>query len=105
MQKELGDTPDSGARLYYKRQWLIKHGYDRVENSCFLCEFAGEAWWDSRGSSLLSSCDFCPVDWSSLAKWGYRCFDKYMIGGKDIYLSAPISEILALPVKGENDDK
>lgn len=104
MKKELGDNPNLVKRATYKCDWLEKHGYDDVQASCFLCEYAQQAWWANYGTH--GQCDYCPIDWSSLScgVLANRCFGRYRNGGGEVYQYAPISEILALPERKVNDD-
>ena len=91
MQKELGDCPDVGDRIYYKHEWIKKHGYGYVINDCFLCEYA-------------IKCDYCPIDWSELTpnkdrpKFGFCVYNvPREYGYAEVWGIAPISKILALP--------
>lgn len=102
MQKELGDDPCHLKRVAYKGYWLIAHGYKCVYGNCFLCEYARQAW--HRSNKLwLKPCEYCPIDWSSLSLTIVRrsgmCSETYKNGVGEIYLHAPISEILELPQK------
>lgn len=94
MQKKLGDCPSDRERYAFKSNWCLEHECYAVENHCFLCEYAcqqcGTKW---------RYCDKCPIDWSRLCKKGDRrygwctaSFDEF-----EIWQSAPISAILALP--------
>lgn len=104
MQKELGDKPNFVKRAVYKGNWLEKHGYEEVEAHCFLCEYAGQAWFAN--GATHGQCDYCPIDWSFLScgLFNDRCFGRYRNGGREVYQCAPISEILALPEREVNDD-
>ena len=77
MQAQLGNNPPMFDRLDFKAWWCIKH-FPTVEimNTCFLCEYL------ARNSD--GNCDHCPIEWPD-----GNC--------TRIYLTAPISEILALP--------
>lgn len=84
MQRDLGDTPNGGQRVNYKREWCITHfPNEQIENSCFLCEY---------DKSLRNNCESCPI------RWPYE--DDYTTcycTNRKYYYKAPISEILALP--------
>ena len=86
MQRDLGNTPNGGQRVDYKRQWCHTHfSKEDIENSCFLCEYA-------KSSALDNYCKGCPIRWPYENDWTttYCTKDEY-------YYKAPISEILALP--------
>lgn len=105
MQKELGDKPIAIERIEYKVRWLESHGYENVAADCFLCEYAKRMWRQNCGLSYASKCQYCPIVWSPLSKYGVSyCGDRYKDGGHDIYLCAPISEILALPERKVSND-
>lgn len=101
MQKDLGDCPSAKDRKVYKKKWVKEHGYESVLSNCFLCEYAVNK---PRARYGVNSCTFCPIDWENLCAslddqdFGY-CFADYAESyyGTQIYLFAPISEILALP--------
>lgn len=86
MQKKLGDCPSAIKRELFKEEWCNKHFPNiYILNCCFLCEYA------------MDGCKDCPIDWSSLSTNQIdRCYAKYK-GDAAIFLTAPISEILALP--------
>lgn len=88
MQKKLGDCPSAIKRELFKEEWCYKHFPNTyILNCCFLCEYA------------MDGCKDCPIDWSSLSTNQIdRCYAKYK-GDAAIFLTAPISEILALPEK------
>ncbi len=100
MQKTLGDKPEPRFREKFKKDWLYNHGYDNVVNNCFLCEYS----FDGR----LTQCDECPIVWENLCasldapEFGC-CYADYSecYGDTQIYLYAPISEILTLPERSE----
>lgn len=76
MQKTLGNDPAPWKRIHFKDTWINEHFPNTVIcNDCFLCEYVGN-------EDL--SCRRCPIKWSN----GY-C--------GNYYLTASISEILALP--------
>lgn len=101
MLKDLGDNPTRGERDGYKIIWLMRKGYTEVCCDCFLCEFALQT--RLRDSCKHDRCHYCPINWSSLSNScnPEGCFDIYKYGDDYIYRCAPISEILALPTKGE----
>ena len=90
MQNELGNAPGIADRETYKDDWCDEHGFEDVDNSCFLCEY-------SHGKSP-GGCYHCPVKWPT---WTGRCFSDFLEDGiklkGDYYQVAPIREILALP--------
>lgn len=103
MQIELGDNPTAPQRIDFKNKW-VKRNFpnSEVHAYCFLCEFTKE--WDNEFMLKRCDCNRCILDWSSLCVDGVTCLDEYYdydyLGSIDsIYLAAPISEILALPVK------
>lgn len=92
MQKKLGDCPSAIKRELFKEEWCYKHFPNTyILNCCFLCEYA------------MDGCKDCPIDWSSLSLHQLdRCYAKYKgvvdsVPDAAIFLTAPISEILALP--------
>jgi len=84
MQRELGDTPPITKRADFKHRWCNNYVYTPI-NSCYLCEYVAQKGVD---------CGSCPIDWGK--SWGTRC-----IYGDVDYRYSPISEILALPERGE----
>ena len=90
MQNDLGNDPGIVARETYKDDWCDEHGFEDIDNSCFLCEYSS--------NKSPEHCYYCPVKWPT---WGGKCFsasleDGTKLGG-DYYQVVPISEILALP--------
>ena len=90
MQNDLGNAPGIADRETYKDDWCDEHGFEDVDNSCFLCEY-------SHGKRQ-ASCYYCPVKWPT---WSGICFSAFLEDGTklkgDYYQVAPISAILALP--------
>lgn len=85
MQRDLGNTPNGGDRVDYKRQWCDTHfPKESIENHCFLCEY------DSL--SAIHDCKSCPIRWPYEDDCDVCYCTKYRY-----YYKAPISEILALP--------
>lgn len=84
MQTELGDNPSPEHRAKFKLAWIKEHFPNEcIMHNCFLCEYA------FKGDN--PSCSACPIRWP-----GGHC------GGSNFsYRTAPISDILALPEKGE----
>lgn len=102
MQAELGDNPIGEKRIEYKMKWCIEHGYSGIKGSCFLCEYDIQ-------NHLEDRCRHCIVDWSEADGfrnyWNHHvdsciCEYKYDLLS-DYYLSAPISSILAIPLREE----
>ena len=98
MQKERGNNPDCFARYNYKAKWLNKHGYDSdMLNHCFLCAYASKKADESGGNM----CKYCPIDWSELTpddssrRYGFCTYKNPDL--LEVWQTAPISEILALP--------
>lgn len=92
MQKKLGDCPSANERELFKEEWCDKHFPNiYILHCCFLCEYA------------MDRCKNCPINWSSLSTHQLnRCYAKYkgivdVVPDVAIFLTAPISEILALP--------
>ena len=85
MQAQLGNNPSMFDRMDFKARWCIKH-FPTVEilNACFLCEYL------ARNSD--GCCEHCLIEWPD-----GRC--------TSIYLTAPISEILALPERMVCDER
>lgn len=82
MQKTLGNDPAPWKRVQFKDVWVNEHFPNTVIcNDCFLCEYVYV-------NNENLGCRNCPIKWSN----GY-C--------GNYYLTASISEILALP---EGDD-
>ena len=90
MQNDLGDNPDGEERKAYKAGWCRGHGFEKLKNHCFLCEYSYDKspWF----------CHHCPVKWPTQDG---KCISAYLEDGTRLkhgyYLTAPISEILALP--------
>lgn len=99
MQEKLGDNPSADDREDFKYEWCRGHFPNNyVNNNCFLCEFV------SHDHCTKRTCIWCPIDWSGLSRDAdkdYTCCADYKdeIGTEnaEIFLAAPISEILALP--------
>lgn len=106
MQEKLGDNPTPEERWSFKHDWcynwVIENTYStgHVRSNCFLCEYTD------------STCEKCPIDWSKAEDiWSpdpyfvSDCTDYYIYSGEDYaspyYKSAPISKILAIPVRSE----
>lgn len=98
MQAELGDDPDVGDRIYFKKKWVREHFPDEhIRSNCFLCEYANQLA-GIKGLETIFWCDYCPIKWNSaipptcnpgiFAFWDDNKVD---------YRYSPISEILALP--------
>ena len=84
MQTELGDNPTPNQRACFKATWINKYfPNENVVHNCFLCEYAFTG--DNH------SCSACPIRWPKGHCTGYNFS----------YCTAPISDILALPEKGE----
>ena len=93
MREKLGDCPSAGDREAFKIEWCNKHfPHEFILNNCFLCEYTKD-------------CYHCPINWSRLSLHQLnRCYAKYKgvvdsVPDTAIFLTAPISEILALPEK------
>lgn len=88
MQKELGDCPSPYARAMYKAIWCDRHfPEEKIQNSCFLCEYA---------SQLVNWCKHCPIKWPL-----DDCCAHSEYGGVH-FMFDPISKILALPIREED---
>ena len=88
MQNELGDCPDADQRTFFKFNYLLKRGYVNeagLTNNCFLCEYVF--------TKFNGSCRGCPVKWPIT-----NCWTKNE-NNVSYFLTAPISEILALPLR------
>lgn len=97
MRDELGDCPEADKRITFKRTYLQTHGYvdkyglSKICNNCFLCQYTG------------GKCSICPVVWPNKSACCLPVYDRYGLRS-DYYLVAPISEILALPVREKRPD-
>lgn len=79
MMNSLGDNPTKEERTLYKEKWCkINFPNYNIHVNCFLCEYIH--------SSSTLTCDDCPIIWP-----------KYWCKYNNYYLTAPISEIIALP--------
>jgi len=88
MQKELGDRPDSESRVLFKAKWCEEHfPGEKITGDCFLCDYV-----DQVDPSYSLGCDPCPIAWPLDKDGEPSCILMP-------FLSAPISEILALPVR------
>jgi len=98
MREELGDNPPRIMRGDYKRYWLRKHfpelaeidDYELIRNNCFLCEYAGDDY---------GYCE-CLIDWPC-----GRCEDGDEDEDERNWSYMPISELLALPERGDEADE
>ena len=106
MQEELGDGATVDDREDFKRKWCREHFPDKnINNHCFLCEYVNHYCCTKR------LCRRCPIDWSSLSRDAdkdYTCCADYKGNvidpcNAEIFLVAPISEILALPEREVSD--
>ena len=90
MRKDLGDNPGRIDRIYYKRNWIESHfpEYENIRNNCFLCEYAGFNY---------GYCE-CLIEWPC-----GRCEDADEEYDMRNWQYMPISKLLALPVKGEEE--
>lgn len=89
MQQELGDNPTILKRERYKRTWCQEYFPDEsIRDYCFLCEYA---YNKSDGGF---PCRHCPIKWDCT-----YCFEGVSI--KKSYRNISISELLALPERGE----
>lgn len=96
MQNELGDNPSSGKRIDFKLRWCREHfPEERIESGCFLCEYTRQ---------YNDDCDCCPIKWDEDERYDY-CGGQYdYCGGQHVsYERSPISEILALPEREDED--
>lgn len=97
MMLDLGDDASPEKRIRYKLDWCRRNFPDEdIAHNCFLCECAGKLHVGSQ------NCIYCPIDWSPLVAYKgglHRCYVSYVGGGREgqIFLDAPISEILELP--------
>lgn len=105
MQAELGDDPDVEDRIYFKAKWVREHFPDEyIHSNCFLCEYANQLE-GIKGLETIRMCDYCPIKWNSaihptcipgiIAFWDDNKVD---------YRFSPISVILSLPEREENDE-
>ena len=100
MREKLGDYPSANERELFKEEWCYKHFPNiYILNCCFLCEY-------TRNKGIVPSyleCNVCPINWTKaediLVVPGYEawCVSSYIPTGKDYFLTAPISKILAIP--------
>ena len=98
MRKAFGNNPSRTARSDYKRYWLRKHfpelaeidDYELIRNNCFLCEYAGDDY---------GACE-CLIDWPC-----GRCEDGDENEDERNWSYMPISELLALPERGDEADE
>ena len=104
MQKDLGDIPTADDRLKYKRRWCAL--YKRFAlNSCFLCKYVQQEMTRQGIVSSRLYCSLCPIAWPT--RDGTCCsgiVPDWLEAADDYYLTAPISEILALPERGGGED-
>ena len=103
MQEKLGDCPSAKDRDNFKADWCKEHFPNHsILNDCFLCDYVNHDF-----ASTTYCLNRCPIDWESLKKYSYQTTDccavyKEYDGDDDdeeneIYYTALISEILALP--------
>lgn len=94
MQKELGDCPDPESRVKFKAKWCRAHfPEESIAFDCFLCVYAEE----QASSNYFHRCFHCPIAWPLNYDGKPDCCCDIRVN----YLSSPISEILALPVREE----
>lgn len=90
MKEALGDHADSMSRRRFKSEWCKTHFPDEnIVADCFLCEYVERNFDDDD-----NGCEHCPVDWGSNEYGSFDCTT-----GKNHHLIAPISQILALPIR------
>lgn len=90
MKEALGDKPRADARRAFKKKWCEEHFPDEnIVADCFLCEYVERNFDDDD-----NGCEHCPVDWGSNEYGSFDCTT-----GKNHHLIAPISQILALPIR------
>ena len=106
MQEKLGDNPSADDREDFKRKWCREHFLGKnINNHCFLFVYLNNYCCKKR------MCRRCPIDWSSLSRDAdedYTCCADYKgeieePDNAEIFLAAPISEILALPEREVSD--
>lgn len=91
MQNALGDNPSFDEREAYKASWCSQHfPNEKIDNNCFLCEYV---------CKYGNNCDYCPIKWDDDYDDDCCVFDGVSYG------SSPISEILALPERGEENEQ
>lgn len=104
MRAELGDDPCKSDRLAFKKKWVEEHfPNESVRSNCFLCEYARHTDV-ARITDVI--CYGCPIAWNSHydpeCAPGYFSFsDEGMVD----YRYSPISVILALPERKEDEDE
>lgn len=97
MQKDLGDNPTRDERWAYKETWIEEHfPKDLVYNLCFLCEYCANQQFSDRDEFDYDKC-VCPIKWPR-----ERCEEG---GYGDTWDNMPISELLALPERGDEVDE
>lgn len=85
MQTELGDNPSFAQRQSFKAWWCNKHfPEEHIESNCFLCEYCDD-------------CDDCPIKWDDDEQYDH------CNGHRVNYEHSPISVILALPEREDED--
>lgn len=99
MQKDLGNKPTVEERPMYKEMWCENHKpREAVYNNCFLCDYVKRTMRKKGIYSLFLRCQLCPIVWPT---HNGKCYCNRLADGTRIwneyYLTAPISEILALP--------
>lgn len=108
MQDALGDNPDPNNRFIFKCNWIKDNGYintygvSDVLDDCFLCEYAFNEKVKRKDNTR---CFYCPIDWSELTSplsinHGFCIYSKSELG-YELWQTAPISKILALPERVE----
>lgn len=96
MQEKLGDNPNRDARWEYKAEWIEAHfPNERVYNDCFLCEYCCEHQFSNRDDFDYDFCK-CPIKWPN-----GKCEDS----ADNAWYNMPISELLALPERGDEVDE
>lgn len=96
MQEALGDNPSRDARWVYKSDWIEKHfSNEDVLNDCFLCEYCANHQFYMRDDFDYDFCK-CPIKWPN-----GRCEN----GVDNTWFNIPISELLALPERGDEVDE
>ena len=96
MQEVLGDNPSRMDRFAYKVRWIAERfPNDFVCNDCFLCEYCVNQQFSNRDDFDYDFCK-CPIAWPN-----GRCED----GDNEAWYNMSISEILALPERGDEVDE
>lgn len=105
MKKKLGDNPTHNDRSKFKAKWVRTNGFkDLVSNTydCFLCKYTSQRRQEEDAENRETClCHYCPIDWNYKEQEATDFCPCER--GEITWLYSPISTILGLPERGEEE--